>query len=108
MAGAGRLRLAACGAGVAVVAAAFAAQASQIDLAVIEQQANLAKTVRGGTVTARWIGDGVLAFSEDNAREPGIWRVDLEDFAQRRVSAAFSLGDGRPAATASFTSLRLQ
>ena len=100
MAGAGRRGLAACGASVAVVAAAFAAQAAEIDLAVIDQQTNLAKTVRGGTVTARWIGDGALAFSEDNAREPGIWRVDLEGFAQRRVSAAFSLGDGRPAATA--------
>ncbi|MCG8503996.1 MAG: hypothetical protein MI755_05275, partial [Sphingomonadales bacterium] len=100
MIGAVRRRIATWVASVAVAAAAFAAQASEIDLAVIEQQYNLAQTVRGGTVTARWIGDGALAFSEDNAREPGIWRVDLEDFAQRRVSAAFSLDNGRPAATA--------
>ena len=84
-------------AGVLTIVAVTAVEAADVDIAVLEEQYNLAKTLRGGAVKAQWVGADGLAYSEDNVRETGVWRVDLVTFERRRISDEYALHGGRPA-----------
>ena len=81
---------------VPVAAQALTAHGIQRDAgALLEQQYSLEQSVRGGKVRSQWNDDGSLIYSENNKREPCIWRIEPASFERRCIDSMRSLYEAR-------------